>query len=303
MTSSIRAATFTVIAVASTTATAQPAPSYQKGTAEDVKDVKEVEWTAKGEASLISSTGNSRTTTASVGANATRKDKDNKFDATFVAAYARATTRTASDTNGDGSIDSTELSTSSATSAKNMALKLRYDRYLSPLDALYVAALGAIDQPAGKEFQGGGQIGYSRGLYKSDCHEVLAELGYDLSYLRLSAGSSSTIHSARAFVGYKGKLTKDTALEASAEGLFNGNHIKFGNREAKAFEGTRLNGMVGVTTALSTKLSLTASFTAKYDNFPAPLDKIGALPFAAGFEPSADKLDTVTKVSLIVKFL
>lgn len=40
--------------------------------------------------------------------------------------------------------------------------------------------------------------------------------------------------------------------------------------------------MVGVTTALSTKLSLTAS---------------------AGFEPSADKLDTVTKVSLLVKFL
>ncbi len=30
---------------------------------------------------------------------------------------------------------------------------------------------------------------------------------------------------------------------------------------------------------------------------------IGAVPFAAGFEPSADKLDTLTKISLIVKFL
>lgn len=301
MTYSIRTATVAAIALVSSTAIAQP--TYEKGKADDVKDVKAVEWTAKGEASLMTSTGNSRTTTASVGANATRKDKDNKFDAAFVAAYARATTRTATDTNGNGAIDAGELSTTKATSAKNMALKLRYDRYLSTLDALYVAALGAIDQPAGKEFQGGGQIGYSRGLYKSDCHEVLAEVGYDLSYLRLSAGSSATIHSGRAFVGYKGKLKEDTSLEASAEGLFNGNRVTFGAREAGAFGATRLNGMVGVTTALSTKLSLTASFTAKYDNFPAPLDKVGALPFAAGFAPSADKLDTVTKVSLIVKFL
>ena len=43
-------------------------------------------------------------------------------------------------------------------------------------------------------------------------------------------------------------------------------------------------------------------FTARYDNVPAPLAKF-ALPFAPGFEPVSDKLDTITKVSLMVKFM
>ena len=127
--------------------------------------------------------------------------------------------------------------------------------------------------------------------------------GYDLTYVKLSAGSSSTIHSARAFVGYKGKVTDDTALEASLEALLNGNEVKYGMRTASAFEATRLIGNASATTALSTKISLAASFTIKYDHFPAPLPKIGSLPFSAGFEPAADTTDTITKVSLIVKFL
>ena len=287
----------------SASARAQPAPTFQKGDPKELADVVEVTWTAKGQAGLIATTGNSRTTTITAGANATRKSKDNKFDATLAGAFARASTRTASDADGSGAIDADELSSTSATSAKNLALTLRYDRYLRPLDALYVAALGAIDEPAGKEFQGGGQLGYSRGVYVSKPHEVLAEIGYDLSYLRLAAGSSSTIHSLRAFVGYKGAIREDTTVEASIEGLFNGNEITFGTRRAAAFEGTRLNGTIGVTTTLSSKLSLGASFAAKFDNFPAPLAAIGPVAFAADFAPAADKLDTITKVSLIVTLL
>jgi Protein of unknown function, DUF481 len=282
---------------------AQPAPTFQAGKAEDVKDVKEVTWVAKGEAGLLSTTGNSRSTTITAGGSASRKDKDNKFEATLAAAYARATTRTANDANNDGTIAANELSDTRTTAVKNAAVKLRYDRYLTELDSFYVAALGAIDKPAGKTFQGGGQLGYSRSLYKDDDQQVLSELGYDLSYLSLESGASTTIHSGRAFVGYKNQLKKDTALEASAEGLFNANTLTFGMRQASAFQATRLNGLVSITTALSTKISLSASFTAKYDNFPAPLAAIGPLPFAAGFEPSSEKLDTITKVSLIVNFL
>ena len=291
--------------LASHVALAQPAPAtaYEKGKIDDVKDVKEVTWTAKAEAGLLESTGNSSTTTVTAAADATRKDKDNKFEASFVAAYARARTRVATDVNGNGTISQDELTETTATSAKNGALKLRYDRYFTPDDSVYVAALGAIDQPAGKDFQGGGQVGYSRSIYKDDDQQLLAELGYDLSYLKLAAGSSVIVHSARAFAGYKNKLTKDTAVEASAEGLFNVNSVTYGMREAGAFGATRFNGMVALTTALSTKISFAASFTAKYDAFPAPLAKIGSLPFEAGFEPIADNLDTITKLSLIVKFL
>ncbi len=292
------------ILFAVSSAGAQPAPTFEKkGDVKDVKDVNEVDWTAKAEAGVVASTGNSSVTTLTIGADASRKDKDNKLDLTFAAAYARATTRLATDANGDGTIDQTELSEKTATSAKNAAAKLRYDRYLTAENSLYVAALAAVDVPAGKDFAGGAQAGYSRALYKEKEQEVLAELGYDLTYVKLSAGSSSTIHSARAFAGYKGKLTDDTAAEASLEALFNGNEVKYGMRTASAFEATRLVGIASFTTALSTKISLAASFTLKYDHFPAPLPKIGDLPFAAGFEPAADTTDTITKLSLIVKFL
>ena len=284
-------------------ALAQPDPKFEMGKADDVKDVKDVEWTAKGEAGLVATTGNSQTTTITASANLTRKTTRTKLDGVVTGAFARATTRIARDANADGAISADELSSVTATSAENAAAKLRFDRYVSALDALYVAALAAVDRPAGKQFQGGGQAGYSRSLYQTAGHQALAELGYDLSYLRLTAGDSTTIHSVRAFVGYKGKLRTETALEASLEGLFNLNTLTFGDRKASPFEDARLNAMIGVTTSLSTKLSLSASFLAKLDNFPAPLGKIGDLPFAPGFEPIADKLDTITKLSLIIKFL
>jgi putative salt-induced outer membrane protein len=292
-----------VALVAAASAASADAPAFVNGKPEDVKDVKDVDWTAKGEAGLVESTGNSETTTVTVGLNATRKDKDNKLDMSLAGTFARATIHTATDANANGVIDPGELSSSTATSAENAIAKVRFDRYLTPLDALYVTGTAATDRPAGKDFVGGGQGGYSRGLYKTDAQEVLAELGYDLSYLRLADDTSTTIHSLRAFVGYKGKLNTQASLDVSLEALFNANSVTIGVREASAFEDTRLNGNIGITASLSSKLSLNAAFTAKFDNVPAPLAKVGDLPFAMGYVPVAEKLDTTTKVSLIVKFL
>jgi hypothetical protein len=278
-------------------------PTFEAGKREDVKDVTKTTWTAKGEAGLVSTTGNSKTTTLTGAASAIRKDQDNKLELSVDGTFARSTTRTAADLNGNGVIDEGELSSATATSAENAKARLRYDRYLTGMNALYVAAIAGFDKPAGKDLAAGGQIGYSRGLYKDDQHEVLGEIGYDLTYLELTAGGTTTIHSARAFVGDKSKLSTATAVEASLEALFNLNSPMIGPRQPSAFEDTRLNGVVSVTTSLSSKLSLSASFTAKYDNVPAPLATIGGLPFAASYAPTADKLDTITKVSLILTFL
>jgi putative salt-induced outer membrane protein YdiY len=291
------------LVAASAVAYAQPAPAWEKGKREDIKGVEEVAWTAKAEAGLVSTTGNSKTLTMTASANVTRKDHDNKVDLRIDGTFARATTRVAADANANGVIDADELSTATATSAESATAKLRYDRYLTEADAVYAAALATVDRPAGKEFLGGVQVGYSRGLYKSERHELLGEVGYDLTYLRLLAADSVTIHSLRGFGGYKGKLNESTAAEASLEALFNVNTVTIGVREAGAFEDTRLNGMVGLTTTMSERLSLAASFTAKFDNVPAPLAVIGGVPFAPGFVPVADKLDTIAKISLIVTFL
>lgn len=286
-----------------TLALAIPSTSRAQPAEEDKAKPEETEWTAKGEAGLVASTGNARMVTVTGSANALRKDEHNKVELTATGTYARATTRTATDADGDGAIAANELDEATSVSAENAAVKLRYDRYLTAMDAVFAAGLAGFDTPAGKDFTGGLQVGYSRALYKQENHEALAELGYDLTYVSLTAGDTQTIHSARAFVGYKGKIKKETALEASAEGIFNGNKVTYGTREASAFEAARLTSMVGVTTALSGKLSLNASFTVKYDNFPAPLGAIGGVPFAPGFEPTAEELDTITKISVIMKFL
>ena len=49
-------------------------PTYTYGKKDDVKDVKDTTWTAKGELGLVSVTGNAKTTTITAGANAVRKD-------------------------------------------------------------------------------------------------------------------------------------------------------------------------------------------------------------------------------------
>jgi Protein of unknown function, DUF481 len=278
-------------------------PKFTYGKKDDVKDVKKPTWAAKAEAGLVATTGNSKTTTITGSASAMRKAGNNKVEGHLVGTYARATTRIATDANGDGAIGAGELISATATSAKNLAGDVRYDRFLTDLNSLYATAKGLVDEPAGKTFQGGGQVGYSRSLFKNEHHQILGEVGYDVSYLDLAAGSSTTIHSARAFVGYKGTIHKDTSVEASLEGLWNLNTITIGPRDAGAFKDTRLNGLVGLTTNLSSKVSVNVSFGARFDNVPAPLAKIGPLPFAPGFVPLADKLDTTTKASLIVTFL
>ena len=278
-------------------------PTFVLGDQKDVKDVKDVDWTAKGEAGLVSTTGNSKTTTITAGLNATRKDKDNKFDASLNGTFARSTIRIATDDNGNGVIDNGEIHSTTSNTAEDAILKLRYDRYITELDAFYVSGLAATDRPAGKDLIAGGQGGYSRGVFKTDVHEVLAEIGYDLSYLRLADNTSTTIHSIRGFLGYKAKFSKTATIDASVEGLFNANTVTIGAETAGAFKDTRINGNLAITASLTEKLSLAASFQAKFDNVPAPLAKIGNLDFAPGYVPVADKLDTITKVSLIIKFL
>src|SRR6185312_10086732 len=142
-------------------------PAYTYGKKDDVKDVKDVTWTGSVQAGLVATTGNSQTLTATGGASATRKSTDNKFDGVINFTYARATTRIVDDANGNMMIDPGEVTDQTATSANNENAKLRYDRYLTDLNSLYVAALETIDHPAGKAFQGGGQVGYSRSLYKT----------------------------------------------------------------------------------------------------------------------------------------
>lgn len=287
------------VAVAPTLAAAQAAPTFTYGKADELKDVKKTDWDATAEGGMVVTTGNSRTTTITAGLKATRKQARNKFSVDASGTFARASTQAVA-AGADNVLTADEVTHTSATSAESFNAKLRYDRFLSTWDALYVAALGGADVIAGKDFAGGGQVGYARTLYKTEKHEVTGELGYDFSYENLADGSSNNIQSARGFLGYKGKLRTESSIDASLEVLANG------NRESDTigpFEDTRAVATTALSTKLTKGISLSMSVTGKFDAAPAPFAAPAGVTLDAANPPENAKLDTLTKVSLIITLL
>lgn len=285
-------------------ATASPAfaqdPKFEYGKAEELKDIKAPEWKASAELGLVFTTGNSENTTITGAAKAARKSGDNKFSAELSGAFAQNGVRQLDDLNGNGLIDNEgEIDTVTTTSSKNLTGKVRYDRFLTTYNSLFVAALASTDEPAGKELVLGGQAGYSRQIYKSASHELVGEAGVDFSREQLISGDPLSIVSARLFTGYKGALAENTALDASVEALLNVNSLDTPTGEASAGEDTRVNAKIGVTSKLSESLSFNTSIEVKFDNRPAPL-KIDNL--AEGYVPESSNLDTIMKASLIYSF-
>lgn len=273
-------------------------PKFEFGKATDVKDVKEVEWNAAAEAGAVFTTGNSETTTLTAGLKAARKTGKNKLAIEGSLTYARSGLRQLNDQNGNGMIDDeTEIQTVSSVTAETLAGKIRYDRFLTEFNSVFIAALASRDLPAGKEAVIGGQAGYSRRLYKSEKHEAVGEIGYDYAREDLVAGDPVSIHSARAFVGYKGELATGTTLDASAEGLTNLNEEKLPTMRKTTFgRDTRLNTKVAVSAKIGKNLAVQTSIEVKFDNRPAPM---AVKELAPNFVPEASKLDTIMKASLI----
>lgn len=280
-------------------------PAFKYGTKEEraeVEKVDKVEWKAAALAGLLMTTGNSRVTTFSAGGNASRKEKGNKFALEGGAAYARSSIFLALDGNGNGVIDPNEVSRPSQTTTRAYYGKGRYDRFLTDNNSLYAVAGIAADRPAGKDAVGNGQVGYSRQVFQNEVHLLVAEVGYDFTYENLVAGESNTIHSLRTFAGYAGKLSGDTGVDGSVEALFNVNEYDTPAGQIDRFQDNRVTSRMSITTKMFGDLAFRFAFEARYDNAPSPRPPF-AIPYAAGFAPLAEPLDTKTEASLIYNFL
>jgi hypothetical protein len=280
-------------------ATAFADPKFEYGKADEVAKVKGTEWNATAEAGIVFTTGNSETTTATGGLKAVRKTGKNKLALDASVTYAKSGLRVLGDLNGNGMIDNeTEITTVTSTTAETLAGKLRYDRFLTDFNSLYVAALASRDVPAGKERVIGGQLGYSRRLHKSEHTEAVAEVGYDFSYEDLVTGDPIAIHSARGFVGLKSEMTTGTTFETSGEVLINLNHEDLATRpDGAGFgEDTRLNFKASISAKIGKNLAFQTAIEAKYDHAPGPL---AIKNLAMGFVPEATALDAMMKASLI----
>jgi hypothetical protein len=281
-----------------------------------------VEWKAQVKGGFLMTSGNAQTTGASVAGNVSRKEGNNRLTFDAGAAYGRSNvvnpvivtdTTVTPNTNTITGIGRKDIETNN-----NWFTKGRYDRFFTTNNSGYVSAQAAGDQVAGKSFYGGGQIGYSRQVYKSEMHLLVAELGYDLSYERYVQNPGTThdpvtVHSARIFAGETLTLTKATGITASVEALFNlnkeGSALKYpsGTVGVDSFDDTRVNGKLGLTTTLYKRMSISFGFLVKYDQNPAPLPIPSGSPpnaaFAMGFVPFADRVDTQTTATLVYTFL
>jgi hypothetical protein len=278
-------------------------PSFSYGKYEDKKVV---EWKAAASAGLLLTTGNANQLSFSAAAMGSRHDGKNKLQLDVSGAYARASVVSANDVNNNGLLDPGEIKRDSAVSTALWNVKLRYDRFFSANNSGYLTGFAWGNEPAGKRVVAGAQIGYSRQLFKNDLHLLVAEVGYDFSYERYLSGSNLDyyLHSLRAYVGYTLTLSKDTNFLFDVEYLGNMNPYDGPySARVKAFEDSRVNGRAAFTTRLWKKLSFRLAFTARYDNVPAPMPKVGGLDFAPGFLPASEKLDTITDASLVVTFL
>jgi hypothetical protein len=292
-----------VIALLLASVSTVAAQKFEYGKYDDVKDVKTVEWKATAEAGVIFTTGNSESTTANGGLKASRKTGKNKLSLEGSFAYGKSGLWILFDRNGNGTIDdNTELISTETITAETLAAKLRYDRFLTELNSLFIAALAARDTPAGKESVFGAQAGYSRSLYKSKTALTLGEFGYDFSRENpVAPGPALSIHSLRAFVGHKATMTEGTDLDASAELLSNLNTLDLPTgADGGPLQDTRVNVKVAISAKIGANLAFQTSIEIKYDRRP------GLLPvknLAMGFTPEASTLDTIMKAAFIYTFV
>ncbi len=311
-------------ALAPAAAHAQANPTFQFGKPDEVKkddkkgETPKVEWKVQAKAGVLLTSGNSQSQNATVGLDASRKEGNNKLALDGGLAYGRSTLISPIYNNPAMPTEIDGIARESITTTNNWFSKGRYDRFFTANNAGYASAEAAADKIAGKTFFGGGQIGYSRQLLSDRLQLLVAEIGYDFSYESYVQQPGKTldavsIHSARLFVGDTLKLTAATGISASVEAFFNLNkegaaiNVNTDQPGVDAFKDTRVIGKAALTTNLHKQLSIAFGFTLRYDQNPAPLPvPSGAAPgsaYAAGFQPFADKVDTMTEATLIYTFL
>jgi hypothetical protein len=310
------AAVFGLPSVARAQNPAVPTFTLPKPPEADKPPPSDVVWKIQSKGGLLLTSGNSRSRVATLSLDSSRREGSNKLSLNGALSYGRSSGLVAADPGATGT--TTEIDHGPmVTTTNNWISKARYDRFFTTNNAGYALAQLGADRIAGKRLYGGGQLGYSRQLLKNDQHTVVAELGYDFSYESYVQTPNKTldavaIHSARVFVGELFSLTKATGINGSVEALFNLNKEKAllasdttgATNGVGAFKDTRIVGKVGLTTTLFSSLSFGFGFTLKYDQNPAPRPlPAGAMPYAANFQPFADKLDTQTEATLIYTFL
>ena len=265
---------------------------------------KVVEWKAVAQLGLAASNGNSQAISLSGSGAISRRAGDNKFSADVALALARARVLVAAEQDGIPGLGPGEIREVSQTTTQSWSVRARYDRFFAEWNSVYASAGATGDEPAGKRLFAGGQVGYRRALYRRGKREIAVELGYDFTRRDfVTAVESITVHSARAFVGFRAEPDPLFGVTATVDALTNLDAEESQSRRIAALHDDRVNAIVSTTLKLSEYGSLGVQFSAHYEAAPAPRPTVGGLPYEPGFVPLADRLDTKTELVLIWRLL
>ena len=288
-------------------ATPSPAPADDPKFAYGKKDAveKAPPWAASVTAGFGLTTGNADAMNLSGAANVGyRFTPDDLLTFDAAVAFQRSTVQVAVDRNGDSVITPDELQSVTQNVSSAWLTKLRYDHFFG-LNAIYGFVTAGGDVPAGKQFVGGVQVGYSRALWKTAQHELVGEAGLDYTYQRYVVGTPDSVSIAglRGFLGYTGNPNADLSYGASIEYLGNLNTENTPTGQVGAFGDNRLTAKLGVTWKIFGDGSLGFRFRALYDSAPAPKPPPAGFSWAPGYQPLANPWDTFTELVLVYKLL
>jgi len=222
--------------------------------ADEAKDTTEAKINAGG----LFTSGNARSTSVTSGANFRLRRSENQLTAAAAANYAAARPQGQTETKK---------------TVENFQAKTRYDRFLSPVFALFGAASLRSDRFQGLDLRLNLDPGFALYMVDSKITQFWSEIGYDYQYdvrnqsaldtARLKDPTLSKTedrHSGRLFLGYNDSFNKNVSLSTGLEFLQALAHT----------ENRRVNWDTSLSSSLSGKLSIATTFTLRYDNNPLP---------------------------------
>jgi len=176
------------------------------------------------------------------------------------------------------------------TTATRFFGNLRYDRFITERNSIFVTVGAFNDKFAGYRLRLEANLGYSHLLVKTDRHNLTGEAGANYTfdwYATTPEGVEPDpirqhFVGARLFLGYALKLSDNAGFSAGVESLLGGTD----NMDAR-FDG-RLNANLGLNAAITKAIALKLGFQLAYDFVPPE-----------GFKP----LDTITSLSIVATLM
>jgi putative salt-induced outer membrane protein YdiY len=227
-------------------------------------------------AGALSSTGNSKTLALTGSSRFKARREDNQLSLAIAGNYAQSAAKPDQDMQ---------------TTMKNVQGKARYDRFLGQGFALFMSLSGRNDRFQGLILRTNLDPGVSYYFFDKDKQQLWTEVGYDYQWdLRRNdalakAAAAGTVlnktesrHSGRLFLGYEGSINAMVGITTGLEYLQSVEESKY----------YRFNWDVGVTSNLSSKLSLSMTYSLRYDHAPMPTIK---------------NTDTITAANLVYQLL